>query len=203
MRSTRKIIIVAALAGAILCVMNEERGIARPDSPTPISSPGDSAEVASPLLTPSGTPPPAASPLPTPSGTPPPATSPTPVSILMQQEVTGGFIRYIPDKEGNMEWKMEGTTGRFISPQCMELSNMKATSLSSKIGPLTIAVGKVLYCTNTKIARGDEDRITVRRESIILTGRGFIWSPHQEQIRVYEDVKVLIKEQGNLGFFPR
>lgn len=189
MRYIRQIIIVTAMTGVIVFCMEDEQGLASPALPTPILSPGASAELSSPV--------------PTPSANPASTASPTPGSILSQQEVSGGFTRYIPDKDGNMEWKLEGTTGVFISPECMELSEMKATSLSSKIGPLTIVVGKVIYCTNTKIARGDEDRITVRRESMTLTGRGFVWSPHLEQIRVYEDVKVLIPEQGNLGFFPR
>jgi len=130
------------------------------------------------------------------------APSPTPVLITPTQEVSGGFIRYIPDKNGDMEWKLDGTTVKFLSPTCLEIMDMKATSLSAKIGYLTITVGKVLYYTDSRKAQGEGERITVRRENMVLTGRGFLWSPNLKQIRVFEDVKVLIKEKGNLGLFP-
>ena len=130
------------------------------------------------------------------------APSPTPVLIIPTQEVSGGFIRYIPDKNGDMEWKLDGTTVKFLSPTCLEIMDMKATSLSAKIGYLTITVGKVLYYTDSRKAQAEGERITVRRENMVLTGRGFLWSPNLKQIRVFEDVKVLIKEKGNLGLFP-
>ena len=130
------------------------------------------------------------------------APSPTPVLITPTQEVSGGFIRYIPDKNGDMEWKLDGTTVKFLSPTCLEIMDMKATSLSAKIGYLTITVGKVLYYTDSRKAQAEGEQITVRRENMVLTGRGFLWSPNLKQIRVFEDVKVLIKEKGNLGLFP-
>ncbi len=97
---------------------------------------------------------------------------------------------------------MDGTTVKFLSPTCLEIMDMKATSLSAKIGYLTITVGKVLYYTDSRKAQAEGERITVRRENMVLTGRGFLWSPNLKQIRVFEDVKVLIKEKGNLGLFP-
>jgi len=116
--------------------------------------------------------------------------------------VSGGFIRYIPDKNGDMEWKLDGTTVKFLSPTCLEIMDMTAMSLSSKIGYLTITVDKVLYYTDSRKAQAEDERITVRRENMVLTGRGFLWSPNLKQIRVFEDVKVLIKEKENLGLFP-
>ena len=101
-----------------------------------------------------------------------------------------------------MEWKLDGTTVKFLSPTCLEIMDMTATSLSTKIGYLTITVGKVLYYTDSKKAQADGERIIVRRENMVLTGRGFLWSSDLKQIRVFEDVKVLIKEKGNIGLFP-
>ena len=54
----------------------------------------------------------------------------------------------------------------------------------------------------SKNARSDEERVTVRRENMVLTGKGFLWTPDEKQIRVFEDVKLLIKESGNQGLFP-
>ena len=101
-----------------------------------------------------------------------------------------------------MEWKLGGTTVKFLSPTCLEIMNMTADSLSSKIGYLTISVDRVLYYTDSERAEADGERITVRRENMVLTGRGFLWTPNHKQIRIHEDVKVLIKEKGNVGLFP-
>lgn len=101
-----------------------------------------------------------------------------------------------------MEWKLEGTAVKFLSLTCLEIMDMTAESLSPKIGYLTISAGKVRYDTGSKNAEADGERITVHRENMVLTGRGFLWSPDLEQIRVYEDVKVLIKEKGGIGLFP-
>jgi len=128
--------------------------------------------------------------------------SPTPIPITPEQEVSGGFTRYIPDDNGDMEWKLEGDSVKFLSPTCLEIMAMTAYSLSPEIGYLKITAGKVLYYTDSKKAQADEERITVRRENSVLTGSGFLWTPNLEQIRVGEDVKVLIKEKGNMGLFP-
>ncbi len=135
----------------------------------------------------------------TPSPTAVPA---TPVPPLPVQEVTGGFTRYIPNRDGDMEWKLEGSSVHFLTPTCMQISDLLATALAPDISDLTINAGLMLFHTDTKIARGEDQRITVRRENMVLTGRGYLWTPQSEQIRVFEDVQLLIKETGNQGLFP-
>lgn len=128
--------------------------------------------------------------------------SPTPTPLIPRQEVKDGFTRFIPDDKGDMEWQLDGSTVKFISPSLLEITDMKAISLSPKIGYLTICAGKVLYDIDSQEAQADGERISVRRKNMVLTGSGFLWSPHLEQIRVYEDVKVLVLEKDNIGLFP-
>lgn len=135
-----------------------------------------------------------------PPGSPFPAAAPTPG--LPKQELSGGFVRYIPDRSGDIEWKLTGASVHFISPTCLEITDLTATSVAPKIGDLTISVGRLLFHTDSNKARADEERITVYRENMVLTGKGFLWLSRDEQIRVFEDVKFLIKEGGNQGFFP-
>lgn len=206
-----RVIISASLVLAGLIIAEEKVAVPGPDVPPASVHPSPANELSSSLLSPddklsvSPSPLPVdnlSCPSPSPSVGSSVAASPTPVLIPPTQEVSGGFIRYIPDKNGDMEWKLEGTTVKFLSLTCLEIMDMKATSLSTKIGYLVITVGKVLYYTDSKKAQADGERITVRRENTVLTGRGFLWSPNLKQIRVFEDVKVLIKEKGNLGLFP-
>ncbi len=126
--------------------------------------------------------------------------SPTPAPPA--QEVTGGFVRYIPDSEGNYEWKMEGETVRFLSPLQLAVTRLTATALSPSLGDLTIEAENMLYSTDTRIARDDTARVVVRRENSVLSGRGYLWTPSRQQIRIFEDVRLLIREEGGGGLFP-
>lgn len=132
--------------------------------------------------------------------TPPSTAQQTP--ILNTQKVGGGFCRYIPDAKGDIEWKMRGASARFLTPQLIEIIDLVATPYDREIGDLVIKVDKVIYDMETREARADESRVSVRRENMLLTGRGLLWTPQQQQIRVLEDVKLLIKEQDNQGLFP-
>jgi hypothetical protein len=141
------------------------------------------------------------SPSPSPLSAPsPPAVSPTPG--IPAQEVSGGFIRYIPNREGDYEWKMEGESVTFLSPVSLEINLLTATALDPQLEGLIIEAAKVHYFTDSGIARNGEARITVRRENMVLTGKGFLWTPQNRQIRVFEDVRLLIKEGGGGGLFP-
>ncbi len=127
--------------------------------------------------------------------------SPSPVPPA--QEVTGGFVRYIPDSEGNYEWKMEGETASFLSPVQLAVTRLTATALAPRLGGLTIEADNMLYSTDSRIARDDSARVVVRREDSVLTGRGYLWTPSLQQIRIFEDVRLLIREEGGGGLFPR
>jgi len=131
---------------------------------------------------------------------PPPAETPTPAPRT--QEVRGGFVRYIPDREGEYEWKMEGDSILSLSPVSLEITRLKATALSPRQEGLTIEAEKVFYFTDTGIVRNEESRVTVRRENSVLTGRGYLWTPANRQIRIFEDVRLLINEEGGAGLFP-
>ncbi len=126
--------------------------------------------------------------------------SPTPVPPA--QEVTGGFVRYIPDSEGDYEWKLEGDTVSFLSPARLAVTRLIATALAPRLGDLTIEADRMLYSTESRVARDDQARVVVRRENSVLTGRGYIWTPSTRHIRIFEDVRFLVLEEGGGGIFP-
>ncbi len=118
------------------------------------------------------------------------------------QKVSGGFTRYIPNEAGDYEWKLEGESVTFLSPDSLEVTLLTATALDPQLEGLTIKAGKMIYFTDSGIARNAEARVTVRRENTVLTGRGYLWTPQNRQIRIYEDVRFLIREEGQEGLFP-
>lgn len=145
---------------------------------------------------------PAAGPSPPPEpSVSPPAPSPTPE--IPGQELSGGFIRYIPNREGDYEWMMKGDAVSFLSPVCLEITRLTATALAPNLEGLTIEAGTMSYCTDTGIARSDGARIAVRRKDTVLTGKGYLWTPANRQLRVFEDIRLLIQESEEGGLFPR
>ena len=118
------------------------------------------------------------------------------------QQLGGGFQRFIPDETGEIAWVLNGTMAKFLADQMIEIVSLFAQSHERQVGDLKIEVERVVFNTRTNDATAEGARVTVRREGMVLTGRGIVWNPKSKTIRVMEDVKVLIKEKGNLGLFP-
>jgi hypothetical protein len=118
------------------------------------------------------------------------------------QKLGDGFVRFIPDDQGDIIWELKGTTAQFISLARIEIMNLVATSFDQELGPLTIQVDRVFYNPDTREADSRDERVNVRRGNSVLTGRGIVWIPAQSRIRVIEDVRVLINEENQGGLFP-
>lgn len=134
--------------------------------------------------------------------TPPVPNSPGPSPLIPGQRVRDGFRRYIPDSEGDVQWELEGETARFLSSRLIEIVSLTAISHDPKVRNLVINVDQVVFDMETKEVTADAGRVTVRRDNMVLTGRGLSWVPANKEIRVLEDVRLLIDESGNQGMFP-
>jgi len=89
-----------------------------------------------------------------------------------------------------------------VAPSLRGTTRSNAKSSAETVSrPIT--AGRVIYFTDSGIARHDETRISVRREKMFLSGKGFLWTPDNRQIRVFEDVRLLIQEGGEGGLFPK
>ncbi len=141
---------------------------------------------------------------PSPISTPPPSITPTPgpTPKAPAQKVSGGFSRYIPNSDGDILWELDGETARFLSARLVEINRLTATSFDPEADDLVIRADDVTYDLKTQEVATEEGRIEVRREKMVLTGKGVQWTPKGKRIRVLEDVKFLIKETDNQGMFP-
>lgn len=138
-----------------------------------------------------------------------PATPSTPEEDLAREESDypgqqiSGFIRYIPDDDGDIDWELKGSRAHFLSPELVKIKDLVAISHDQDIGDLRIQVDRVLYNTRTEVANAKGEWVNIRRgNNMVLTGKGIVWLPAEKQIRVLENVRVLIKEKDNLGLFP-
>jgi len=130
-------------------------------------------------------------------GTPPPAES-----EYSGQQISG-FVRYIPDDEGDIDWELKGSEAHFSSGDMVDIKDLVAISHDEEIGDLRIQVDRVLYNTRTEVANAEGEWAEIRRgENMVLTGKGIFWLPTQKEIRILENVRVLIGEKDNIGLFP-
>ena len=131
------------------------------------------------------------------------APSPSPAPGVSGLELSGGFILYYPNQEGDYEWKMEGDKVVFLTPACQEITRLTATALLPSLEGLTLEAETMSYFKDSGIARSEQSRIVVRRKNTVLTGKGYLWTPANQQLRVFEDVRLLIQETAEGGMFPR
>jgi len=140
----------------------------------------------------------------TPPATPvssPVEATPMPVSVP-PQEINGGFARYIPDESGDIDWAIKGSSANFKTEDVVTLTELHAQSYDDEIGPITIELPQGDYDIKGEHAYAPSQWIVVRRGPLVLTGKGAAWSIKQEEVRIFEEVRVLLKETGNLGLFP-
>ncbi|HOO77894.1 MAG TPA: hypothetical protein PK636_05660 [bacterium] len=147
---------------------------------------------------------PAASPPPSPAATSAPVRSlfDSPAAAGEAREIKDGFSRYVPDENGDIDWEIKGSSAQFVTSNLITLQDLVARSFDQDIGPVSIRIASGDYNTDSKIATGRDQWIEIRRGTMVLTGRGVVWSIPLEEVRVLEDVRVLIKESGGAGMFP-
>lgn len=118
------------------------------------------------------------------------------------REIEGGFSHYIPDETGDIDWQIKGTNAHLQSERLVSLVNLCARSFDDKIGPVSIELERADYDLEDRVATAEGQWVVVRRGPLVLTGKGVIWSIPREEVRIMEDVRVLLKESENLGLFP-
>jgi len=133
--------------------------------------------------------------------TPSPVSSPTPFTLSEGQQARG-FIRYIPNKQGDMTWEMRGDVAHLLSPTLTEITGLVAISHDPQVGDMKITVARFIFDSKTREGRAQGERVNVRREKMVLTGKGMLWLADRKNMRIMEDVKVLIKEKEHAGLFP-
>ncbi len=190
----KRYLLSGALAVAISLLCLQPGGLyCEEGNPAPAALPSPAPSVL-PQLSPSPSPQPTPRPCSTPNSGPTPRTP--------AQKVSGGFSRYIPNGDGDILWELDGETARFLSSRLVEINRLTATSFDPEAEDLVIKADDVTYDLKSQAVATDEGRIEVRRENMVLTGKGVQWTPNGKRIRVLEDVKFLIKETDNQGMFP-
>lgn len=123
----------------------------------------------------------------------PPATPQAPGS-----ELRDGFIFNSTRKDGKTEWKVAGSAATFLTPEMIELKNVRAIFFSQD-GTNTVATtDKALLDKETRRLKTDEF-VTIATENSVTTGTGMDWYHNEKKGVLRNNVKVIYTGVGGKG----
>lgn len=124
--------------------------------------------------------------------------SPTPTPDVPSSELPGSFSLTSTRKDGKLEWKVEGTSASFLTPEIIELTNVNATNYEED-GRSTIATtSKAVVNKETRQITTDEF-VTIVTEDSVTTAIGLYWDQKQQKGHFKKDVKVIYTQSQGTG----
>ncbi len=123
-----------------------------------------------------------------------------PTPAPRRREISG-FTRYIPGRDGEIEWEINGETARFLSANLVEMEGFVARA-GGELAPLTLSTRRLVFDLNSNTGWAVEEWGEFRSDNIFLRGRGVVWDTRNQMIRFVEDVRFVIDETEGGGLFP-
>lgn len=120
--------------------------------------------------------------------------------VPARREISG-FTRYVPGRDGDIEWQLHGETARFLSPSLVEIERFTARA-AGDLAPLTLTTPGIVFDLESNTGWVNEEWAEFRRENMFLRGRGVVWDTRNRMIRFVEDVRFVIDESAGVGLFP-
>ncbi len=113
-------------------------------------------------------------------------------------ELRDGFTFNSTRKDGKIEWKVAGSSATFLSPETIELKNVRAIFFSDD-GTNTVATtDKAVLDKETRRLKTDEF-VTIATENSVTTGTGMDWDHERKRGALRKDVKVIFTGTGGKG----
>lgn len=129
------------------------------------------------------------------------AEDPTPQAHAPGSELRDGFTFNSTRKNGKVEWKVAGSSATFLTPEDIELKNVRAIFFSED-GTNTVATtDKAILNKETRRMRTDEF-VTIATENSVTTGTGMDWDHELKRGTLRKDVKVIYTSVGGKGLLP-
>ncbi len=113
-------------------------------------------------------------------------------------ELRDGFTFNSTRKDGRIEWKVAGSSASFLTPEEIELKNVRAIFFSED-GTNTVATtDKAIFNKETHRLRTDEF-VTIATENSVTTGTGMDWDHELKRGALRKNVKVIFTQTGAKG----
>lgn len=116
-------------------------------------------------------------------------------------QLRDGFTFNSTRKNGKIEWKVAGSSATFLTPEDIELKNVRAIFFSED-GTNTVATtDKAILNKETRRLKTDEF-VTIATENSVTTGTGMDWDHELKKGMLRKDVKVIYTPAGGKGLLP-
>jgi hypothetical protein len=127
-----------------------------------------------------------------------PAENATPHPGSPGSELQGGFVFSSTNKNGRIEWKIEGSAATFLTPTNIEIKNARAIYYPEDGTNVVATSAKALLNKERKLVTTDEF-VTIVTENSITTGTGLEWYQASGKASLKKDVKVIYTQPGGKG----
>ena len=110
-------------------------------------------------------------------------------------ELRDGFTFNSTRKNGKIEWKVAGSSATFLTPENIELKNVRAIFFSEDGTNTVSTTDKALLNKETHRLKTDEF-VTIATENSVTTGTGMDWDHDRKKGTLRKDVKVIYTQTG-------
>jgi len=118
-----------------------------------------------------------------------------------QPELHGGFVFTSTKKGGRLEWKVEGSSATFITPENVELEDVRAVYFADD-GTKTIATTKKAMLNKETRHVDTDEFVTIITANSVITAEGMSWNQEDKKGLLKRDVKVVYTSPGGKGVIP-
>jgi lipopolysaccharide export system protein LptC len=108
-----------------------------------------------------------------------------------REEITGGFRFASPGFKDGYRWKVEGDRARFISPEVIEISPVRAVISSETESEYVIKMDWAQLNRTTKDVWSDA-QVEVIKDNSKMTGIGLRWYTARKLVRILKNVKMTL-----------
>ncbi|MCX6354404.1 MAG: LPS export ABC transporter periplasmic protein LptC [Candidatus Aureabacteria bacterium] len=107
-----------------------------------------------------------------------------------KSELRDGFMFNSTKKDGRVEWKVEGSSATFVTPETVEIKDVRAVYFNED-GTNTIATTeKATLQQETRQVHTDEF-VTIVTKNSVVTATGMDWDQMKKRGTLRHDVKVV------------
>jgi hypothetical protein len=107
-------------------------------------------------------------------------------------QTVAGFRVPEYDENNRLKSQLFGDFAKILPDGVIEISQLKIDFYSDGKVDMTVTAPRCTYKQKEGTAESDAD-VRITREDMVVTGKGFAWSGRDEQFRIFQEAKVVLK----------
>lgn len=123
---------------------------------------------------------------------------PTPTPGSPGSELHGSFTFSSTRKDGRVDWKIDGSSASFITPELIEFKDVRAIFFAED-GTTTVATSEMALLDKESRRITTDKFVTIVTENSITTGTGLDWNQENKRGVLKKDVKVVYTHPEGKG----